>query len=37
MKFLIAFIFIALPFQVLGKDYVTKQEKKSYKIFEKSI
>lgn len=29
MKFLITFIFIALPFQVLGKDYVTKQEKKT--------
>lgn len=28
MKFLITFIFIALPFQVLGKDYVTKQERK---------
>lgn len=28
MKFLITFILIALPFQVLGKDYVTKQEKR---------
>ena len=27
MKYLITFIFMALPFQLFGKDYVTKQEK----------
>ena len=36
MRYLIFLIFIALPFQLFGKDYITKQEKNIIKLLKKS-
>lgn len=30
MRYLIFLVFIALPFQLFGKDFITKQEKKHH-------
>lgn len=36
MRYLIFLVFIALPFQLFGKDFITKQEKNIIKLLKKS-